>query len=137
VTDLDVTRVDGPHSPERTVAAARLMADAVRYLNHATLGTAPGIGYPGDVDGVLGSIEGAAGGLQQTLKQLEVCLRRDLNTGRLRMDDRSQDPAAAVRIASDRLAVAKSALETLQVNLKTARRFTSAMSLAPEEEPDA
>jgi hypothetical protein len=140
---VDVTRVDGPHSPERTVAGARLLADTVRWLNYATMGGS-GIGYAGDVDSVLGGIASAAGGLRQTLDQLEACLQADLHTGRLRMDDRyclaatkanrSQDPAVAVQTASANLGDAKAALEYLRQALNRARGFTSAMSMTPEQE---
>jgi len=131
---LDVTCVDGPHSPERTAAAARLIADAVRYLNHATLPAngAPGIGYAADVDEVLGALEGAAGGLQQTLRQLAECLRDDLATGRLRLDAsrlHTDNPALAVEVAYAELAVAARTCGSFQATLSSVRRFTAGMYL--------
>jgi hypothetical protein len=109
------------------------LAETVRWLNYATMGGS-GIGYPGDVDSVLGGIAGAAGGLQQTLTQLGDCLQADLQTGRLRMDpgSASQDPAAAVITAIANLGDAQAALENLRQALIRARGFTAAMSLAPE-----
>ncbi len=134
VEPLDVTQVDGPHSPERTAAAARLIADAVRFLNYATLpaSNAPGISYAGDVDDVLGSIHGAAGGLQQTFGQLAECLRDDLATGRLRMArgrPNADDPAAAVEYASAGLAEAARICGGLRMALEMVRRTTAGMYL--------
>jgi hypothetical protein len=131
---LDVTRVDGPHSPERTTAAASLIADAVRYLNYATLPAshAPGISYAGDVDAVLGSIQAAVGGLRQTLSQLEECLRDDLATGLLRLDagkPHADDPARAVEVACSELEAARGECGQLQATLGRVRRFTAAMYL--------
>lgn len=36
IESVDVTELDGPFSPGQTAAAARLAAEAIRYLNHAT-----------------------------------------------------------------------------------------------------
>lgn len=131
---LDLTRVDGPHNPERTAAAARLIADAVRFLNYATLPAsgAPGIGYAGDVDNVLGALESAAGGLQQTLRQLAECLRDDLATGRLRLDlnrPHADNPAQAVEFARSGLTVAARTCGSLQATLSGARQVTAGMYL--------
>lgn len=139
--DLDVTRVEGPHSPERTAAAGRLIADAVRYLNYASMPAdgAPGISYPGDVDAVLGAIAAAAGGLQQTFDQLAECLRADLATGRLGWTPGkpyADDPAKAVEEACSELEIAVSDCGSLRSTLARARRVTSAMHLAAEDESD-
>jgi hypothetical protein len=133
---LDLS-VDGPHGPERTVAAARVIGEAVRFLNYATMPAsgAPGISYPGDVDEVLGAIQGAAGGLQQTLAQLGEALRRDLATGRLRLDrgrPHADDPPKAVAVACVALAEASNACGALQSALRDARSVTAGMYL-----PDA
>lgn len=134
---LDVTRVDGPYSPERTAAAASLIADAVRYLNHATMPAtgAPGISSPVDVDDVLGALQLATRRLDQTLSQLQHSLRSDLATGRVRLD-RGGTPAPAVEEACGELEAARSACGTLGVSLGRARRHTSAMYLDSQEEAD-
>lgn len=139
---LDVTNVDGPHFPDRTVAAARLIADAVRYLNYASLpaSNAPGISYPGDVDYVLGAIQGAASGLQQTFNQLAACLRDDLATGRLRLDPgrpHADDPARAVEVACADLSAATAHADALRATLSQVRRLTSAMYMESCEGDDA
>lgn len=131
---LDVARVDGPHTPERTAAAARLIADAVRFLNYASLPAsgAPGINYPGDVDDVLASIAGAAIGLQQTLSQLAECLRAEQASGQLRLDQgrlHADDTGLAVAFACAWLDEAKAAARRLAETLNEARRVTAGMYL--------
>src|SRR5260221_416893 len=59
----------GPHSPEYTAQVANALAEAVRVLNYATLGDAPGLEYPGDVYTLLGSLYTATGRLSQLLTQ--------------------------------------------------------------------
>jgi hypothetical protein len=136
---LDVTRVDGPHSPERTEAVGRLIADAVRYLNYATMPAdgAPGIGYAGDADNLLGSIAAAVGGLQQLLGQIGQCLRDDLATGRLRLDvgrPYAEEPAKAVAAAVADLEVARAEAAQLQAALVNVRRITAGMYLESTDE---
>jgi len=133
---LNLSRVNGPHSPERTDAAARVIPEAVRFLNYATLPSAgaPGISYAGDVDAVLGSLQAAAAGLDQTVRQLSECLREDLATGRLRLarghSFDSDDPELAVRIACAQLEVPiAGSLEVLSRTLGEVRKITSAMYL--------
>ncbi len=139
MSKIDVTQVGGPHSPAKTDAAARLIADAVRYLNYATLpsSNAPGISYAGDVDGVIGSIHAAVDVLRQTFGQLAECLRDDLATGRLRLApggvrDR-MDTENAVEVACGYLEAARAQAETLGATLGHVRHLTSAMYLEPEE----
>ncbi len=136
---LDVTQGDGPHSPERTAATANLIADAVRFLNYATMpaDNAPGISYPGDVDRVLGSLASAATGLQQTLGQCADSLRSDLAAGGLRLDPGrpfADHPAAAVDSACFSLEQAVAACGNLRAALDAARRTTAGMSMSDGEE---
>lgn len=129
---LDVTQVDGPHSPERTAEAAGLIPAAVRFLNYATMpsANAPGIDYAGDVDNILGAIRTAADGLQQTLSQCSKCLQDELATGLLRLDSGrpfADDPPAAVAMACDKLESALHACGDLRTALDGARRTTAGM----------
>lgn len=64
--------VDGPHTAERVTAAAELLGELVRRLNHATQRdrserTLP---YPATVDRMVGSLHRAAALLPQTLEQM-------------------------------------------------------------------
>jgi hypothetical protein len=128
-TTFDPTRVDGPHGPEMTAAATRLITDAVRFLNYATASRS-GIGGASDVDGILGGLEAAAGGLQQTLRQCADCLRTEQATGQLRLDagrPYASDPAAAVSVACADLAMTAGLCESLRTALIEVRRITAGM----------
>lgn len=81
-------------SPDRTLALARTTAEAVRALNHATLG-GDGLGQPADAYAVLGELSLAASGLPQLLGQVGRWLAAALAAGRLGCDD-GADPAGAV-----------------------------------------
>src|SRR5690348_16040819 len=101
------------------MAAGRLIADAVRYLNYATMPVdgAAGVSYAGDADHVLGSIAAALGGLQQLFGHVEECLRADLATGRARLDagrHYADGPAKAVEAACLDLEVVRADCGALQ-----------------------
>jgi len=79
---------------EETLALARSAAEAVRGLNHATLGGS-GLAQPADAYSLLGELSLAAAGLPQLLAQVGRWLTTALGAGRLGCDD-GTDPAAAV-----------------------------------------
>ena len=81
-------------SPDGTLVLARTAAEAVRSLNHATLG-GDGLAQPADAYAVLGERSLAASGLPQRLAQVGRWLAAALAAGRLGCDD-GTDPAAAV-----------------------------------------
>ena len=81
-------------SPDQALELARSAAEAVRGLNHATLGGS-GLGQPADAYQVLGELSLAAAGLPQLLGQVGRWLTSALAAGRLGCDDGS-DPAGAV-----------------------------------------
>jgi hypothetical protein len=81
-------------SPEQTLALARSAAEAVRGLNHATLG-GTGLAQPADAYALLVELALAASGLLQLLAQVGRWLTTALGAGRLGCDD-GTDPAAAV-----------------------------------------
>src|SRR5687767_9820557 len=64
--------LDGPYSPERTVDAARTIAELVRYLNHATAPWKSGdcLEYPSHLGSVIANLRGALYGMDQLLRQL-------------------------------------------------------------------
>src|SRR5262245_27636338 len=77
IRDLDeiadeILPVDGPHTPDGVRAAAGLIGELVRRLNHATLRerVERSLPYPATVDAVVGRLQAAAGGLPQLLIQL-------------------------------------------------------------------
>lgn len=81
-------------SPDETLALARTAAEAIRSLNHATLG-GDGLGQPADAYAVLGELSLAASRLPQLLGQVGRWLAAALAAGRLACDD-GTDPAGAV-----------------------------------------
>jgi hypothetical protein len=134
---MDVTQVDGPFSPEQTAAAARLAADAIRYLNHATL-QGGGVGHPSDVWEVLGSLGVAVGRLRQTFDQLGRSVEGDLTTGRLRIEQgapHAQDPEGGVQAARIQLQLVAETARELELGIAEAQRLISGMSLEDEQMP--
>ena len=80
-------------SPDGTLALARTAAEAVRGLNHLTLG-GEGLEQPSDAYAVLGELSLAASRLPQFLGQVGTWLAAALAAGRLGCDD-GTDPACA------------------------------------------
>lgn len=88
----------GPYSPERTAGAAQTAAELVRYLNHATQSDpSGGDGLPTAVTAyrTVGGLQAAAGGLEQTLSQLDRHVQRWNETAALYDDTASRDEQAA------------------------------------------
>jgi hypothetical protein len=76
-------RPDGPHSPAYTREVGNLLAEAVRVLNYATLGDAPGLEYPGDAYALLGALCTTTQRMPQLFEQMIAFLRAQASTGRL------------------------------------------------------
>jgi hypothetical protein len=131
---IDVTQVEGPFSPDRTAAAARLAADAIRYLNHATSDESCA-GHAGDIWEVLGSLGVAVGRLRQTFDQFAHCLEDDFRTGRLRIEQgapHADNPQDEVMAARWQLEMASETARELELGLGEAQRLVSGMSIKPE-----
>jgi hypothetical protein len=65
--------LDGPYEDERTIAAARTIAELVRYLARATRRT-EAVRWPSTVDSVLGALSEAEYGKRQLYRQLAELL---------------------------------------------------------------
>ena len=76
----------GPHDPDATVAAAWLAAEAIRYLNYATLSD-EGVQHAATLYSVAGALSLAAGRIPQLASQSIAWLKA--NSGRLTNDDGS------------------------------------------------
>jgi hypothetical protein len=125
-------------SPQATgpTALARATAEAVRGLNHATLGGG-GLGQPADAYEVLGELSLAASGLPQLLGQVGRWLAAALAAGRLGCDD-GADPAAAVSGAWLFLSDARGSAAALARDLGHAQQQLAAVNGGPtleEERP--
>lgn len=128
MTDLEP---GGPYSPERTAEAAALMADAVRYLNHATLDRPKdALNYPADLDRVIAHLETMAQRMPQLLDQLQGWLRNETGACRTeitygqyagRADLAYEQTAIRLEQAAGQFAEAARALEQ-------AHQITSAIS---------
>jgi hypothetical protein len=105
-------------SPDGTVALARTAAEAIRTLNHATLG-GDGLGQPADAYAVLGELSLAASRLPQFLA-----------AGRLGGAD-GPDPACAVSGAWLFLSDARGSAAALARNLEQARQQLASVNGEP------
>jgi hypothetical protein len=99
--------IDGPHSDDYTADVARLAAEAVRVLNHATgYHTSEGLTYPATAYRIAGNLAAAAFGTGQLTDQMVTFLDRELAAGRLG-DDSGLDPVIAVERARRHLEAAR------------------------------
>lgn len=115
--------------PGQTLALARTAAEAIRSLNHATLG-ADGLGQPADAYAVLGELSLAASRLPQLLGQVGRWLAAALAAGRLGCDN-GTDPAAAISGAWLFIGGARASAAALSENLSQAQQQLSAVHADP------
>src|SRR5262245_59361369 len=110
----DLTRrLDGPHADEHTAGAARLAAEAIRFLDYATGGHARnGLTYPANAYDVLGWLAAAAHRLPQACGQLADWLDAEHAAGRL-ADDRRRPVTDLIAQARSHLGQAASAAASL------------------------
>jgi hypothetical protein len=118
-------------SPDQAPALARSAAEAVRGLNHATLGGS-GLAQPADAYQVLGELSLAAAGLPQLLGQVGRWLASALAAGRLGCDD-GTDPAGAVSGAWLFISDARASAAALARNLSQAQQQLAAVHGSPGE----
>ena len=119
---------DSPQAA-RPAALARSAAEAIRSLNHATLGQ-DGLGQPADAYEVLGELSLAASRLPQLLGQVGRWLAAALAAGRLGCDD-GTDPAAAVSGAATLISSARGSAAALAGNLSQAQQQLASVNGRP------
>ena len=120
-------------SPQPSPAAlARTAAEAVRSLNHATLG-GDGLEQPADAYAVLGELSLTASRLPQLLGQVGRWLAAALAAGRLGCDD-GTDPAAAVSGAWLFISDARASAAALARDLDHAQQQLAAVNGGPSQE---
>ena len=98
----------GPYSPERTAGAAATAAELVRYLNHATQSGPDGVPAAATAYRTVGGLQAAAGGLAQTLSQLDRHVQLWSEHAALYDDTAGRDDQAA---AAARAEAASAALD--------------------------
>lgn len=109
-------------------ALARTAAEAVRSLNHATLGG--GLGQPAEACEVLGELSTAAARIPQALGQVGRWLAAALAAGRLGCDD-GTDPAVAVSGAWLFISDARASAVSLARDLEHAQQQLAAVNGGP------
>ena len=119
-------------SPAGTLALARSAAEAIRSLNHATLG-ADGLEQPSDAYEVLGELSLTASRLPQLLGQVGRWLAAALAAGRLGCDD-GTDPAGPVSGAWLFLSDARGSAAALARDLEQAQQQLAAVNGGPSQE---
>ena len=117
--------VDGPHSPERTKEIADLLAECVRYLNHATM-SGNGLDDPADVYYILGALYTGTQRLPQLFGQLTAILDKQVAAGVL-ADNAGGDPAERAAEASLDLSDAAASAEPLTTWLREAQQAISGL----------
>jgi hypothetical protein len=124
---------DGPHCPELTSQAADVLAECVRFLNHAT-GRHAGqaLAWPADAYQVLGSLYTGTGRMPQLFTQLGTWLAGQAAAGTL-ADDRGQDVAVLVAAAGEALAGAATAAEALTARLEQAQQAIAGLHVRHED----
>ncbi len=118
--------------PDGTLALARSAAEAVRSLNHATLG-GDGLAQPADAYSLLGELSLTASGLPQLLGQVGRWLAMALVGGRLSCDD-GTDPAAAVSGAWLFISAARGSAAALARDLSHAQQQLATVNGSPSQE---
>ena len=116
-------------SPDDTLALARTAAEAIRSLNHATLG-GEGPGQPADAYAVLGELSLAASRFPQLLGQVGRWLAAALAAGRLGCDD-GTDPACAVSGTWLFISDARGSAAALARDLEQARQQLASVNGGP------
>jgi hypothetical protein len=114
-------------------ALARTAAEAVRSLNHATLG-GNGLEQPSDAYQVLGELSLTASRIPQLLGQVGRWLAAALAAGRLGCDD-GTDPAAAVSGTWLFISDARGSAAALARDLEQAQQQLAAVSRQPSRPP--
>jgi hypothetical protein len=119
---------DSPQ-PAGPAGLARAAAEAIRALNHATLG-GDGLEQPADAYDLLSELSLAASRLPQLLGQVGTWLAAALAGGRLGCDD-GTDPAAAVSGAWLFISDARASAAALAGNLSLAQQQLAAVNGEP------
>jgi hypothetical protein len=119
--------LDGPYSEEETRAAARSIAELVRYLNHAAYSDRA-LPYPSTVDSLVGSLSAAVAGLDHLLRQssdrlLALASREDA------YDDKGGDPMMTAMAATDEMAAARDSIGSAQADLARVCQWTNRLGL--------
>jgi hypothetical protein len=127
LADQLTARLNGPHNDTGTAGAARLAAEAARFLNHATgPHAAHGLTEPATVDRITGNLADAAYRLPQLCSQLGDYLAHEFAAGRL-ADDYGRLPYLVVGQARHDLDAAARLADSLSKALAAAQSAVSGL----------
>lgn len=130
--------LDGPHSDRRTVDAARLIRELVRFLNYAT-NSPSGVSGPDTVDLVLGPLREAQIRTEQTFSQLDRSFARfaaDPSAYMWKPVGPVATPADAAAQVSDLLSEAGRWAAVQVKALDQAQSYTGMVGLNADDEDD-
>ncbi len=135
MTDFDYEHM----TPENVRGAAHTAAEAIRYMNHATIfAGSGGLKYPSDVDAVLVSLESLGERLPQLVKQLGDWLIAECRAGRVRVT--SAPPAHSPSIEARAVSMVRQYLTEADghaggwsTSVHDARQITAALAGVPGE----
>jgi len=125
-----VLPLDGPYDPDRVCAAAAVVAELVRNLNHATLHRSAFV-YPSQVGQVVDSIRGAIGRLDQLFRQVGARLG-GFGADPALYADRGGDGQVELARTRDALSDARAAAGGLEAALAAATVALSRLGLRGE-----
>ena len=86
LTESLTAQLHGPHSDETTAGAARLAAEAIRFLNYATMPQSGGLTEPATVPALAGELSTTVYRLPQLFSQLTDWLNEAMAAGQLADD---------------------------------------------------
>ena len=86
LTESLTAQLHGPHSDETTAGAARLAAEAIRFLNYATMPHSGGLTEPATVPALAGELSTTVYRLPQLFSQLADWLNEAMAAGQLADD---------------------------------------------------
>lgn len=112
-------------TPEQALAAASLVAELVRRLNHATRGATP---TPPELDSIVTSVHLAVRGLPQLVTQLATIAEQYASHPLLAADDGGNPTKLAVA-ASQEMTIAAARLVDTETHLNRARQHTAQLYL--------
>ena len=126
LTSTLTARLHGPHHDEMTARAARLAAEAIRFLNYATMPGCGGLTEPATVPAVAGELSVAVYRLPQLFRQLGDWLNEAMTAGQLANDygrpvyqltDEARTVLAEASSRADHLGRALAAVQSLTSSL--------------------
>lgn len=119
-------------------SCAKVAAEAIRELNHATLPAKNALTWPSDVYDVLASLATLAARLPQALSQLDAFVTEQVNTGRIAVagGDHVGDPVTAVITAGHWLHAASIAAHQLHSALDQAQAALTYVTAEPTADQD-